>query len=417
MSAPAPKQSGLEHVDAKNLRAEFPIFHNAPQDTPLIYLDTAASAQKPQVVIDAIADFYATSYANIHRGVYRLSQEATHAYEKAREKVQRFLNASQSREIVFTRGTTEAINLVAQSFGRTRLKPGDEILITEMEHHSNIVPWQIVCEQTGAVLRVAPIDERGQLDLERFAGLLGSQTKLVAVTHVSNALGTINPIERIIELAHAQEIPVLIDGAQSIPHTCIDVQALDCDFFAFSGHKLYGPTGIGALYAKAHWLEAMPPYQGGGEMILSVSFAKTTFNHIPHKFEAGTPNIAGAIGLGAAIEYVEALGWDWISAHEAELLRIATQKLAAIPELRIIGTAQHKAGVISFVLEGIHPHDIGTILDQDGVAIRAGHHCAQPVLERLGVEATARASFGVYNTCEDIDALVASVHHAIEVFR
>jgi len=417
MSASAPKRSVLERVDAEKVRAEFPIFHNASQNKPLVYLDTAASAQKPQMVIDAEADFYATSYANIHRGVYQLSQEATHAYEKAREKVQRFLNAAESREIVFTRGTTEAINLVAQSFGRPRLEPGDEILITEMEHHSNIVPWQIVCEQTGAVLRVVPIDERGQLEMERFAGLLGPRTKLVAVTHVSNALGSINPIEQIIELAHARDIPVLVDGAQSVPHTRIDLQALDCDFFAFSGHKLYGPTGIGALYAKAHWLEAMPPYQGGGEMILSVSFEKTTYNHIPHKFEAGTPHIAGAVGLGAALDYVDGLGWDWISAHETELLQIATQKLAAIPELRIIGTAQHKAGVISFVLDGIHPHDIGTILDQDGVAIRAGHHCAQPVLERLGVEATARASFGVYNTCEDIEALVASVHHAIEVFR
>ncbi len=398
------------------IRDQFPILRETMRGKPLVYLDSAASSQKPRCVIDALSDFYERGYANIHRGVYKLSQDATEAYEAARVDAQRFLNARESREIVFTRGTTEAINLVAQSFGRTQLGAGDEILITEMEHHSNIVPWQILCEQTGAALQVVPIDDRGALRMDRFAALLGPRTKLVAVGHVSNALGTINPVRDIIERAHAQDTPVLLDGAQAAPHLAVDVQELDCDFYAFSGHKVYGPTGIGVLYAKASHLEAMPPYQGGGDMILSVSFEKTLYNEIPHKFEAGTPNIAGAIGLGAALRFMEGIGLDRIAAHEELLRSYATERLDEIQGLRIIGTATQKAGVISFTLEGIHPHDLGTIFDQSGVAIRAGHHCAQPVMEHFGVAATARASFGIYNTNEDVDALLDAIQHAIEVF-
>lgn len=401
---------------SESLRGDFPILQQKMHDKPLVYLDSAASAQKPQIVIDAISNFYETGYANIHRGVYKLSQDATEAYEHARNTVRDFLGAAESREIIFTRGTTEAINLVAQTYGRSALGPGDEILITEMEHHSNIVPWQLLCEQTGAKLVVGLMDDTGTLLLENFAGLINASTKLVAVSHVSNALGTINPVREIIELAHAQGIPVLLDGAQAAPHMPIDVQALDVDFYTFSGHKVYGPTGIGVLYGKAALLEAMPPYQGGGDMILTVSFEKTVYNEIPHKFEAGTPNIAGVIGLGVALEYLQDIGMDRIAAHEAALLSYATEKLEAIPQVTLIGTAKEKAGVISFAVDGIHPHDLGTIFDLDGVAIRAGHHCAQPVMEHFGVPATARASFGLYNNFEDVDMLVQAIQHAVEVF-
>jgi cysteine desulfurase/selenocysteine lyase len=406
----------LQALISESLRADFPILEQKMHDKPLVYLDSAASAQKPQVVIDAISGFYETGYANIHRGVYKLSQDATEAYEHARNSVRDFIGAAEAREIIFTRGTTEAINLVAQTYGRSALGPGDEILITEMEHHSNIVPWQILCEQTGAKLVVGLMDDTGALLLENFAELINARTKLVAVSHVSNALGTINPVREIIELAHAQNIPVLLDGAQAAPHMPIDVQALDVDFYTFSGHKVYGPTGIGVLYGKAALLEAMPPYQGGGDMILSVTFEKTEYNEIPHKFEAGTPNIAGVIGLGVALEYLQGIGMDRIAAHEAALLSYATEKLEGIPQVTIIGTAKEKAGVISFAVEGIHPHDLGTIFDMDGVAIRAGHHCAQPVMEHFGVPATARASFGLYNNFEDVDMLVKTIQHAMEVF-
>ncbi len=401
---------------SESLRADFPILEQKMHDKPLVYLDSAASAQKPQVVIDSLSGFYETGYANIHRGVYKLSQDATEAFEHARNTVRDFIGAAEARELIFTRGTTEAINLVAQTYGRSALGPGDEILITEMEHHSNIVPWQILCEQTGAKLVVGLMDDTGTLLLENFAELINARTKLVAVSHVSNALGTINPVREIIELAHAQNIPVLLDGAQAAPHMPIDVQALDVDFYTFSGHKVYGPTGIGVLYGKAALLEAMPPYQGGGDMILSVTFEKTEYNEIPHKFEAGTPNIAGVIGLGAALEYLQGIGMDRIAAHEAALLSYATEKLEEIPQVTIIGTAKEKAGVISFAVEGIHPHDLGTIFDMDGVAIRAGHHCAQPVMEHFGVPATARASFGLYNNFEDVDMLVQTIQHAMEVF-
>jgi len=401
---------------SESLRGDFPILQEEMHGKPLVYLDSAASAQKPQVVIDALSDFYEKGYANIHRGVYKLSQDATEAYEHARSVVRDFLGAAEAREIIFTRGTTEAINLVAQTFGRSALGQGDEILITEMEHHSNIVPWQMICEQTGAKLVVGPMDDSGTLLLKNFAELINERTKLVAVSHVSNALGTINPVREIIELAHAQNIPVLLDGAQAAPHMPVDVQALDVDFYTFSGHKVYGPTGIGVLYGKAALLEAMPPYQGGGDMILSVSFEKTIYNEIPHKFEAGTPDIAGVIGLGVALEYLQDIGMDRIAAHEAALLSYATEKLEAIPQVSIIGTAKEKAGVISFAVEGIHPHDLGTIFDQDGVAIRAGHHCAQPVMERFDVPATVRASFALYNTRDEIDALVLGIEKSIEVF-
>ena len=382
----------------------------------MVYLDNAASSQKPQAVIDAISRFYSEDYANIHRGLHALSERATQAYEGARETVRQFLNAPSEREIVFVRGTTEAINLVAQSYARPRLQPGDEILISAMEHHSNIVPWQIVCAERGARLRVVPITDAGELRLDVYEELLGPRTKLVAITHVSNALGTINPIREIIDLAHRRHIAVLVDGAQAVPHLAVDVQSLDCDFYAFSGHKLYGPSGIGVLFGKAALLEAMPPYQGGGDMISSVTFEKTTYNRLPYKFEAGTPHIAGAVGLGAAIEYVNAIGLETIAAYEHELLAEATARLAAIPEVRLIGTAQEKTGVLSFVMEGIHPHDIGTVLDREGIAIRAGHHCAQPLMQRFGIPATARASFGLYNTQAEIDALAAGIHKVLEVF-
>jgi cysteine desulfurase / selenocysteine lyase len=401
--------------DETRLRGDFPILSRTVHGRPLIYLDNAATSQKPQCVIDCEARYYRELNANIHRGVHRLSQQATDAYEAARDTVRRFVNAARREEIVFVRGTTEAINLVAASYGQ-RLKPGDEILITEMEHHSNIVPWQLLCERSGAVLRVAPIDEAGELMLDEFEHRLNARTRLVAVTHVSNALGTINPVKRIIDLAHARGIAVLIDGAQAAPHIKIDVQALDCDFYAFSGHKVYGPTGVGVLYGKAALLEAMPPYQGGGDMIRQVTFAKTTFNDLPYKFEAGTPHIAGVIGLGAAIDYVSAVGLGAIATREQELLAYATEQARAVRGLRLIGTASNKASVLSFVVDGVHPHDVGTILDDEGIAVRAGHHCAMPVMEHFHIPATVRASFALYNTRAEVDALFRAVRKAQRMF-
>jgi cysteine desulfurase / selenocysteine lyase len=406
-----------EGFDVARWRADFPILREQVHGHPLVYLDNAATTQKPQSVIDALADYYARDNANVHRGVHTLSQRATDAYEAARGKVQRFINAAAPEEIVFTAGTTGAINLVAQSFARPILAKGDEVLISAMEHHSNIVPWQLVCEQTGALLKVVPVNDTGELELDAYERLLGPRTRLVAITHVSNALGSVVPIERVIALAHARNVPVLVDGAQAISHVGVDVRALDCEFYAFSGHKIFGPTGIGALYGKAARLEAMPPYQGGGDMIRSVTFEKTEYNDLPYKFEAGTPNIAGAIGMGAALDYVSAIGIEAIAAHERDLLTYATEQVSAIPGLRMIGTAKEKAAIVSFTLHGVHAHDIGTILDHEGVAIRAGHHCAMPVMERFGVAGTARASFALYNAREDVDALVAGIHRVRRMFR
>lgn len=403
--------------DVLRIREDFPILKQIIYGKPLVYLDNAATSQKPQAVIDIVNRVYSMENSNIHRGVHFLSQRATELYEEARAKAQRFISAAESCEIIFVRSTTEAINLVASSYARKNLQPGDEILISAMEHHSNIVPWQIVCEEKGALLRVIPINDDGELLLEEYEKLLGPRTRLVSVTHVSNALGTLNPVSRIINLAHARGVPVLIDGAQSAPHFKVDVQALDCDFFCFSGHKIYGPTGIGILYGKARFLDAMPPYQGGGDMIASVTFEKTIYNHLPYKFEAGTPNISGCVGLGAAIDYLNSIGLDDIAVYENELLHYATQVLSSIPGLRLIGTARHKASIVSFVLEGVHPHDIGTILDGEGIAIRTGHHCAQPVMDRFGVPATARASLAFYNTREEIDALATALYKVSEVFR
>jgi cysteine desulfurase/selenocysteine lyase len=402
--------------DVARIRQDFPILAQRVHGKPLVYLDNAATAQKPQAVIDALCRYYATDNANIHRGLHQLSERATEAFEGARGKVQRFINAGDAREIVFVRGSTEGINLVAQSYGRKHVRAGDEILVTTMEHHSNIVPWQLLCEEKGAHLRVAPINDSGELLVEEYERLLTAHTRLVSVAHVSNALGTINPIRKLIELAHRRNIPVLIDGAQAAPHMKIDVRELGCDFYVFSGHKLFGPTGIGVLYGKAALLEAMPPYQGGGDMILSVTFEKTTYNSLPYKFEAGTPHIAGAIGLGAAIDYVNRIGIDAIAAYEGELLAYATAAVSGIEGVKLIGTAKEKAGVISFVMDGAHAHDVGTILDQEGVAIRTGHHCAMPIMERFGVPATARASLAFYNTKEDIDALAGAIHKVREVF-
>ena len=402
---------------AERWREDFPILNQTVHGQPLVYLDNAATTQKPKSVIDREVLYYESFNANVHRGIHELSQRATDAYEAAREKVRCFLNASSTREIVFVRGATEAINLVAQSYGRSRLQAGDEILLTEMEHHSNIVPWQLLCGQTGAVLRVAPIDDAGELRMDAFEKLLTTRTKLVAVAHVSNALGTINPLRRLVALAHAAGARVMVDGAQAAAHLAVDVQGLDCDFYALSGPKLYGPTGIGVLYGKAALLDAMPPYQGGGEMISRVTFEGTTYNSIPFKFEAGTPNIAGAIALGAAIDYVNAIGPTTIAAHERDLLREATRRANDFPGLRLIGTARDKAGILSFVLDGVHPHEIGTILDHEGIAIRTGHHCAMPVMDHFGVPATARASFALYNTREDVDALFDGLRKVREVFR
>ena len=402
--------------DVFKIRADFPILAVKVHGKPLVYLDNAATTQKPQAVIDALIHYYTSENANIHRGVHALSELATESFEQARVKIQRFLRAADSAEIVFVRGATEGINLVAQTYGRTHVRSGDEVIISSLEHHSNIVPWQILCEQQGARLRVIPINDDGELLLEEFEKLLGPKTKFVAIAHVSNALGTINPVRKMIEMAHHWNVPVLVDGAQAAPHIPIDVQTLDCDFYAFSGHKLYGPTGIGVLYGKRKLLEAMPPYQGGGDMISSVTFEKTLYNKLPYKFEAGTPDVSGAIGLGAAIDYVSTIGLDRIAAHEDKLLAYATHALSSIPGLRLIGTAKAKAAVLSFVMSNIHPHDIGTVLDQQGIAIRTGHHCAQPLMQRFGVEATARASFALYNTKEEVDALVAGIHKVQEVF-
>ena len=403
-------------LDLARIRADFPILAERINGKPLVYLDNAATSQKPLVVLDAIANYYEHMNANIHRGVHTLSVRATEAHDAARLTVKRFINAADTREVIFVRGATEAINLVAQTYGRRHVAAGDEVLITAMEHHSNIVPWQILCEDKGAHLKVAPIDDRGELLFDDFAKLIGPRTKIVAVTHVSNALGTVLPLREMIELAHARGVPVLVDGAQAVPHFAVDVQALDADFYAFSGHKVYGPTGIGVLYGKRALLDAMPPYQGGGDMIRSVTFEKTTYNDLPWKFEAGTPDIAGAIALGAALEYITGLGMDNIAAHENDLLVYATEAVGEIPGVELIGTARERVGVVSFVLDGVHPHDLGTILDREGIAIRTGHHCAQPVMERFGIPATARASFAVYNTKAEVDALVAGIRTAREVF-
>jgi cysteine desulfurase / selenocysteine lyase len=403
--------------DVHRVREDFPILKQKIHGKPLIYFDNAATSQKPASVIEAEKRFYQSENSNIHRGVHELSERATRAYEGVRVKIQKFINARESREVVFVRGTTEAINLVAAAWGRKNMAAGDEVVITAMEHHSNIVPWQLLREEKGIVLRVAPVNDRGEIIYEEFEKLLGSQTKLVSVVHVSNVLGTINPVKQLVDAAHSRGIPVLIDGAQAVPHMKVDVQEIDCDFYAFSGHKLFGPTGVGALYGKAKLLEAMPPYQGGGDMISSVTIEKTLFNVIPYKFEAGTPNIAATIGLGAALDYVNQLGLDNLGQYESELLEYATEKLSAIPSVRIIGTAEQKASVISFVLEGIHAHDVGTVLDQEGIAIRTGHHCAQPLMERFGVPATARASFAFYNTKQEVDALTEAIEKVNHIFR
>jgi cysteine desulfurase/selenocysteine lyase len=398
------------------VRRDFPILARQVHDKPLVFLDSAASAQRPLAVIGAVDDYERLHHANVHRGVHQLSQEATAMFEQARERVRRFVNAASTREVIFTRGTTESINLVAQSYARPRLKPGDEILLTTLEHHANIVPWQLVAGQTGAKVRAVPMDRRGVVSVEAFAAHLTDRTRIVAVAQVSNALGTVLPVREFARLAHARGAVVLIDGAQAVPHQAVDLAQLDCDFYAFSAHKMYGPTGIGVLVGRESLLEAMPPWQGGGDMILTVSFEKTTFNELPFKFEAGTPNISGAIGLGAAIDYIDSLGLDNIHAHEQRLLQVATEKLLRVPGLTIIGTAPDKAAVISFTLDGIHPHDLGTILDSEGVAVRTGHHCAMPVMEFFGVPATARASFACYSRESDIDALVRALGKAREVF-
>jgi cysteine desulfurase/selenocysteine lyase len=416
MAANPAHTATLPAYDVERVRRDFPILNTTVNGHPLVYLDSAASAQRPLQVLRAVEDYETHSHANVHRGVHALSQAATAAYEGARERVRRFINAGSTREIIFTRGTTEAINLVAQAWARNRLQPGDEILITALEHHANIVPWQMVCEQTGCTLKVAPINRRGELEFDAFLQLLGARTRLVAVAQVSNALGTILPIERIVPAAHAAGALVLIDGAQAVPHARVDVRALGADFYTFSGHKLYGPTGIGVLYGREELLTAMPPWQGGGDMILTVSFEKTTYNALPWKFEAGTPNMSGAVGLAAAMDYVESLGVDAIAAHEAQLLELATAALLRIPGIELIGTAAHKAAVLSFTMQGVHAHDLGTILDSQGVAVRTGHHCAMPVMSFFGVPATARASFGCYNTAGEVDSLVRALGKVREVF-
>jgi len=406
-----------DRFDVEKVRRDFPILRQKVHGKPLVYLDNAATAQKPQAVIDALSRYYSEINSNIHRGIHTLSEEATRAYEEARVKVKNFVNAAEEREIVFVRGTTEAINLVAQSYGRAFVKPGDEIILSAMEHHSNIVPWQILGEQMGARLRVLPINDEGELLIDELEGMLTGKTKLIAVAHVSNALCSVNPIRRVVQIAHRRGVPVLVDGAQGVPHMKVDVRSLDCDFYAFSAHKMYGPTGVGILYGKSHWLEKMPPYQGGGSMIRLVTFEKTHYNILPYKFEAGTPDIAGGIGLGAAIDYLNGIDFDGAAAYEQELLAYGTEALSAIPGLRLVGTAKDKASVLSFVLEGVHPHDIGTILDREGVAIRAGHHCAMPLMQRFGVPATARASLAFYNTREELDALGRAIRKVKEVFH
>ena len=411
-----PIQDSPSELDVIRVRQDFPILQRAVRGKPLVYLDSAATTQKPKQVLDVLANYYAQQNANIHRGVYVLSAEATAAYDEARRKVQHFVNARSAQEVIFTRNSTESINLVAHSFGSENVGPGDEVLITHMEDPADIVPWQLRCERSGARLRVAPINDQGELLMDEFAQCLNARTKLVAIVHLSNSLGTINPVSEVIQLAHQQEVPVLIDGSQAAYHMPIDVQALDCDFYVFTGHKLYGPTGIGVLYGRERLLDSMPPFLGGGDMIRSVTFDKTTYADLPDKFEAGTPHIAGAIGLGAAVDYLTALGFDKISNHESQLLDYGTAALSAIPGLQLIGTARNKASILSFVLEGAHPHDIGTIVDMEGVSIRTGHHCTQPLMDRFGIPATARASIAMYNTRQEIDQLVHALHRVREMF-
>jgi len=416
MSSGSPGSSRPAWVcDAAAFRQDFPLLRRRVHGKPLVYLDNAATTQKPRVVIDRVTQFYVEENANVHRGVHWLSERATEAFEEARATIGRFLNARRAEEIVFVRGTTEAINLVAQTYGRSRVVRGDEIVISAMEHHSNIVPWQILCEQHGARLRIIPITDAGEIDLEAYARLLTDRTRIVAVVHVSNVLGTVNPVQEIVRIAHQRGIPVLVDGAQAVAHGSVDVQTLGCDFYAFSGHKMFGPTGIGVLYGTSAMLESMPPYQGGGDMIRSVSFERTLYDVPPHRFEAGTPNIAGAVGLAAAIGYLTGIGFERIARSERELLEYATGALSRVPGVRVIGTAAARAGVLSFVLDGVHPHDVATILDREGVAIRAGHHCCQPLMDRLGLPATSRASLALYNTREDIDALVAALRTVREL--
>ena len=402
--------------DIQYIRKQFPVLAQTVRGKPLVYLDNAATTQKPQVVLDTLFRYYTAENANIHRGVYELSQNATRAYEDARSKIAAFLNAAEPAEIIFTRNATEGINLVAQTFGRSKVGAGDEVVISEMEHHSNIVPWQLLCEEKGAHLRVVPITDDGELMLEELSSLLGPRTKLVSIVHMSNSLGTVNPVRQVVELAHKFDVPVLIDGSQAAYHMSVDVRALDCDFYVVTGHKLYGPTGIGVLYGRRSLLDAMPPYQGGGDMISSVTFERTTYNELPHKFEAGTPHIAGAIGLGAAVDFIADVGFSAIAAHERHLLEYATAALSGVPGLRLIGTAREKASILSFVLEGVHPHDVGTVVDTEGVAIRTGHHCTQPVMDRFGVPATARASLAMYNTTDEVDHLVMALAKVREVF-
>jgi len=416
MNAPD-KMKRTNGLDLDRIRADFPILKLKVNGKPLVFLDNAASSQMPQPVLDRWVRYQTTQHSNIHRAVHHLSEVATAEYEVARKKLQAFINAKEDREVIFTTGTTDAINLVAHGYGRKFIGAGDEIVLTTLEHHSNIVPWQMVAEEKGAKIRVVPVNDRGELDHEAYLKLLGPRTKIVGVGHVSNALGTINPIREMIEAAHAKGIPVLVDGAQAAPHVKLDMQALGCDFYAFSGHKMFGPTGIGILYGKAEWLEKMQPFKGGGDMILSVTFEKTTYNVPPHKFEAGTPPIAAAITLGAAADYIDSIGIDRIHAHETDLLDYATDQVNRMPGVRIIGTAEKKAAVLSFVVDGVHPHDVGTLLNEDGVAVRTGHHCAQPVMQRFGIPATSRASFAFYNTHSEIDTLVAGIKRVQKVFR
>ncbi|HZI13338.1 MAG TPA: cysteine desulfurase [Myxococcus sp.] len=407
----------MSGFDVERVRADFPILRQEVRGRPLVYLDSAATGQKPQAVIDAIVRFYQHDNANVHRGVHVLSERATEAYEGARETVRRFINARDAKEIIFLRGTTEAVNLVAQTYGRKHIGPGDEIVITHLEHHANIVPWRMLCEQTGAKLRVIPVDERGELVMDAVDGMLTERTRILAVSHVSNALGTVTPVKELTRRAHAKGIPVLVDGAQAVTHFPVDVQDIGCDFYAFSGHKLFGPTGIGVLYGRMERLEPLPPYQGGGDMILSVTMEKITYNRVPHRFEAGTPDLAGAVGLAAAIRYLEELGMANVAAHDQALMAYGTQALESVPGLRLVGTAREKTGVLSFLLDDIHPHDVGTILDREGICIRTGHHCAQPVMQYFKVPATSRASLALYNTREDVDALVRGLHKVREMFK
>ncbi len=411
-----PATHRLAQLDVEAVRRDFPILGSKLDHRPLVYLDNASTTQKPQAVIDRLSRYYSFENANVHRGVHTLSERATAAHEQARETMARFIGASDPREIVYVRGTTEGINLVAATYGRSRVGPGDEVLVSEMEHHSNIVPWQLLCEEKGAHLKVAPIDDAGNIVLEKWPSLLSDRTRIVAITHVSNALGTVNPVREIVRMAHGRGIPVLVDGAQAVSHMKVDVRTLDCDFYAFSGHKMLGPTGIGVLYGRASLLDAMPPYQSGGDMISSVTFARTRFNALPYKFEAGTPDISGAVALAAAVEYLDGIGWEAIAAHEDDLVAYATHMLAGAPGVRLVGSAAKKVGVLSFLIDGVHPHDIGTILDRDGIAIRAGHHCCQPLMDRLGLGATARLSLALYNTRDEIDVLGRAIRSVRERF-